>query len=161
MTTETDVPASPEAHARKVIRNYTLVAMATGAVPLPTASVAIVTENAMMISHVAASFGVPVSVGTVAASLGTVGMLNLGGRALFVEGMRALNTLGGGIASIAISALGATTAGLQTWGIGFLALEIARRGGAPVEHREAAAIIESAKASFDPEALRREKEMEP
>jgi uncharacterized protein (DUF697 family) len=157
-TTQTDVLPSPDERAKAIIRNYTLLAMGTGAIPFPSASLAIVTENALMIGHIAACFGVPVSVDTVAASLGTVGLLNLGGRALFVEGMRVLNTLGGGLASFAVSALGATTAGVQTWAIGHLALEIARRGGVPVGHAEAAAVIKAAKASFDPETLRRERE---
>ena len=50
MATQTAVPPSHEARARKIIRSYTLLAMGTGAVPLPAASLAIVTENAGMIA---------------------------------------------------------------------------------------------------------------
>lgn len=147
--------SSADARSTAVVRNYTLLAMGTGAVPLPAATAAIVTENAVMIGHIGAVYGVAVTAETVIASLGAVAVLNMGGRALFIEGMRALNALGGGLATVAVSALGATTAGVQTWMIGHLAIAIAKNGGQPVDPGTSQRVMEDARESFDPEELRR------
>jgi hypothetical protein len=47
-----------------------------------------------------------------------------------------------------VCALGATTAGLQTWIVGKLAIAISENGGDPIPPRDARPILDEARASF-------------
>jgi hypothetical protein len=62
--------------------------------------------------------------------------------------MRALNMIGGGVASVLVSGLGATTAGVQTWVIGHLTIAIAENGGNPLPQPQAAEVVASAASTF-------------
>lgn len=135
--------------ARARVRQFTVGAMVAGAIPVPAASIAIIAENAAMVNAVASAMGVPVSIGTVTASFGLVGGLNLIGRNLFVEGARALGWFGGPFGVVAVSGLGATTAGLQTWLLGELTIAICENGGAPLEKETAERVIGQARIDFN------------
>lgn len=136
--------------SESIVRRYTAVALLTGALPVPAASAAIVAEQAVMFTHVAAIYGADVSFGTVLASMGGTATLNTAGRALFVEGMRWINaTFAAGMATPLVSALGATTAGVQTWLLGQLAVAIAENGGNPLPEVAAKAVLERARVAFD------------
>lgn len=124
--------------AQITVAHFTLLAMGTGAVPVPAASVAIVAENAAMLGVIAAQFGVPVTVRSVVSSLGLAGTLNQLGRAVFIEGARLLGWGAGPGGPIVVSALGASTAGIQTWIVGQLTIAIAQNNGValPASHAE-------------------------
>ena len=139
----------PRERADALVLKFTGVAIMTGAVPVPATSFAIVAENAAMVSAIAAAMGVPISVETVAASLGTVGTINLVGRAVFVEAARAMGWFAGPLGVAGVSALGATTAGVQTWVLGRLAIAICENGGDPLPGPVANRVVREAKGSFD------------
>lgn len=142
-------PAQKLNRARDIVGWYTLAAAASGAVPVPASSVAIVANNGFMIAHVNAAMGSTVTWQGVVASLGMAGTLNIAGRTVFIEGAKALSWGTGSFwALVGLSALGATTAGLQTCVIGLIAIEMAKNGGSPVDHETTGDIVATAKASF-------------
>jgi hypothetical protein len=136
--------------AESIVAKYTLAATATGAIPVPLAYGAIVAENGAMISHVASVMGIPISVGTVLASIGIIGSINLIGRQLFMEGAKFLSWGTGSVwALVALSAAGAGLAGLQTYIIGRLAIEIAKNGGKPLSSRTAVNVVTDCKNTYN------------
>jgi len=151
-TTTSPAPASPTpyalAAASRTVTKFTLAAMATGAIPVPATSAAIVAENAAMMTVLASQLGVPVTVETVTRSLGMAMTVNLLGRAVFVEAARAIGWFGGPAGVAGVSALGATTAGIQTWVVGHLAIEIARNHGRALAPAIARTAVRNATESF-------------
>ena len=138
------------ADAKEVIAYYTLAASGTGAVPVPAASAAIMAQNGVMIAHVASKMGMKIDATTVISSLGITGSLNVVGRNLFIEGAKLLSWGTGSVwALVALSALGAATAGVQTYIIGMLAIEICKNNGVVLTAERAGNIIEHAKDSYD------------
>jgi hypothetical protein len=136
--------------AESIVAWYTLAAAATGAIPVPAASAAIVAENGGMISHVASAMGIPITVGTVVESMGMMGVANMIGRQLFIEGAKLLSWGTGSVwALVGLSALGAGTAGLQTYIIGRLAIEIAKNGGEALSFRNAVNVITDCKNTYN------------
>lgn len=120
-----------EQKSKAILTKYVLAASATGAVPVPAVSAAIVGENALLINHIASLYGCEINLVTVASSLGTLGTVNMIGRNVFIEAARLLSW-GAAFtgAPVLVSAIGAGTAGLQTYLIGLIAIEMAKRGGA-------------------------------
>jgi hypothetical protein len=114
------------------------------------ASTAIVANNGFLIAHLNGVMGTSVTWRGVAASLGVAGTLNIAGRQVFIEGAKALAWGTGSLwALVGLSALGASTAALQTYVIGLIALEIAKSGGEPLDATTTATVFDSAKASLD------------
>ena len=133
-----------------IVAWYTLAAAGTGAIPVPAASAALVAQNGAMISHVASAMGIPISVGTVIESIGMMGAANMVGRQLFIEGAKLLSWGTGSIwALVGISALGVGTAGLQTYIIGRLAIEISKNGGQCLTILKSAKVIADSKNTYD------------
>lgn len=136
-------------NAEKILAWYTLAASATGAVPVPAASAAIIAENSAMIAHISSVMGTPVSVKTVVESLGCVGAVNMIGRSLFIEGAKLLSWGTGSAWALAgLSAIGASTAGVQTYILGRLAIEIAKQEGASLRDETARSLIEECKNTY-------------
>ena len=136
--------------AKEVIAYYTLAASGTGAVPVPAASAAIMAQNGVMIAHIASKMGINIDAMTVIQSLGITGSLNVVGRNLFIEGAKLLSWGTGSVwALAALSALGAATAGVQTFIIGMLAIEICKNNGKALSSEKAGSVIEHAKQSYD------------
>ena len=136
--------------ALEIVAYYTLAASATGAVPVPATSAAVAAENGLMLAHIASAMGAPLDISTIAGSIGIAGSLNVLGRTIFIEGAKLLSWGTGSIwAALALSALGATTAGMQTYLIGRIAIEICKNHGQKLESAKAQQIIDDAKASYD------------
>lgn len=139
-----------ERKARKTVLKYTVAAASTGAIPVPASSFAIVAEDAAMITHVGHVMGTPVTVETVVSALGVVGTINIIGRNLFIEGAKLLSWGTGSVwAAVGLSTLGASTAGLQTWILGNLAIAIVANDGKALERSHAKRVIADARASYD------------
>ena len=139
-----------EQKSKSMLTKYVITASATGAVPLPAVSAALVAENALMINHIAAIYGCEISVGTVVSSMGILGTANMIGRNVFLEAARALSWGAAFVgAPILISAIGAATAGLQTYLIGLIAIEVAKLGGAVIPGSVAKATFRKGKVEFD------------
>ena len=137
-------------NAKEVVAYYTLAATGTGAIPVPAASAAIIAENGLMIAHIASKLGQVIDIQTVITSLGISGSLNIVGRNLFVEGAKLLSWGAGSIWAIAaLSALGATTAGVQTYILGMLSIEIGKNNGETLTQEKASLVIEKAKNNYD------------
>ncbi len=137
-------------NAKEVVAYYTLAATGTGAIPVPAASAAIIAENGLMIAHIASKLGQAIDIQTVITSLGISGSLNIVGRNLFVEGAKLLSWGAGSIWAIAaLSALGATTAGVQTYILGMLSIEIGKNNGKALTQEKASLVIEKAKNNYD------------
>lgn len=151
----TPAPALARANQRKWA--FTAAAGATGAIPVPAASLAICGETAVMVNAIASAMGIPVSPKTVALSLGKVWIANAFGRAVFVEGARALGWLTGPLGVAGVSAIGAFTAALQTWVIGELTIAICEVGGRVLTPDEAEDVVNGAEDAFDWDAVRRHK----
>lgn len=134
--------------AKAIVRGFTLLALATGAVPVPAASAAIALENTVLFAAVGGALGAEVTVASVLTSIGTLGTLNLAGRALFMEGAKLLGWATGPFGLPAVCALGAATAAGQTWALGQLAIAIARNGGIPLPVAEARHILARADTDF-------------
>lgn len=140
---------SKKQQAEKIVRNYTLLAMATGAIPLPATSAVIVGESAAMISHVAATYGTNALTATsVLKTLGIAGTINIGGRAFFIELARWVASFAAQYALPAVMAVGSMTAGIQTWILGSIAIAIAE-SNRELSAEEARQRIKAAKDSFD------------
>jgi uncharacterized protein (DUF697 family) len=136
--------------AKEVVAYYTLAAGATGTIPVPAASAAIITQNGLMLAHVASKMGIAIDTSTVIASLGMTGTLNVVGRNLFIEGAKLLSWGTGSVwALAALSALGAATAGVQTYIIGMLAIEICKNNGKALSSDRAGRVIDQAKESYE------------
>lgn len=136
--------------ATEVVAYYTLAAAATGAVPVPAASAAIIAEDAAMIAHVGSVMGADVSVTTVIEALGVMGSINVVGRNLFIEGAKLLSWGTGSVWAFAgLCAIGASTAGLQTYIVGRLAIEIAKNNGLALSGSAADRVIADAKSTYD------------
>lgn len=136
--------------ATSVVAYYTVAASVTGAIPVPASSGAIIAENAAMIGHVAAKLGQEITWEKIVGSMGLTATLNVAGRALFIEGAKLLSWGTGSIwAMIGLSAFGASTAGLQTYIIGMLAIEIGKNGGEPLDTDTASKVAEDCKKSYD------------
>lgn len=142
------------AHRRKW--QFTVAAAATGAVPVPAASAAIVAENAAMVNAIASAMGVPVSAATVVASLGPAGMANVFGRTVFVEAARAIGWAAGPLGLAGVSALGASTAALQTWIVAELTIAVCEHGGGKLPPAQAKPVIAAAREGFDWDAVKHE-----
>lgn len=137
-------------NAKEVVAYYTLAASATGAIPVPASSSAIIAESACMVAHVASKLGVEIDMGTVMSSIGTIGAINVVGRALFIDFAKFLSWGTGSIWALAgLSVVGASTAGIQTYIIGMLAIEIGKNKGNKLSEKQAKSIIGEAKNSYD------------
>jgi len=136
--------------AHQIVVGYTLAAIPTGAIPVPAASGAIVAENAAMIAHIASALGTKISVSTVISCLSTAATVNMVGRTLFLEGAKLLSW---GTASAwampLLCAFGASTAGIQTYIIGRLAIEIAKNGGAAISEQASDEVVKAAKKEYE------------
>ncbi len=149
MTTNAPSPSPSQiADAERVVRGFTAGAAAIGAIPVPGASVALVAENAAMVAAISATLGVEVTLTQVAASIGIFGAANQIGRRVFLEGARAMGWFAGPLGVAGISALGATTAALQTWTLGHLAIAIGRNGGRPLDQSTRDQTEREANSSF-------------
>lgn len=134
--------------ARQIVREFTLLAIGTGAIPVPTASVALVLENATMFGVVGACLGTPVTVESVLGSLGVFTTLNMAGRALFIEGAKLLGWATGPFGLGGLCVLGGATAGGQTWALGQLAIAIGRNGGKTLSTAAAKQVLNLAMEEF-------------
>ncbi len=135
--------------AEKIVAKYTMAAAATGAIPVPAASVAIVGENAAMVSHVSSVMGEEVTVPKVVSTMGTLGMVNTVGRTLFVEAGKLLSWgTGNPWAAGLLMTVGSATAGVQTYIIGNLAIEIGKNKGGILDHKTASQIRNEAKNNY-------------
>ena len=137
--------------ATEIVAYYTLAASATGAVPVPASSVAVVVEDGIMLAHIADALGVEtITIKSVMASIGFAGSLNIVGKALFIEGAKLLSWGTGSVwAAVGLSALGASTAGVQTYIIGKLAIAIGKNQGSELKGKEGKRIVEEAKSDYD------------
>ena len=139
-----------ENEAKNIVGWYTLAAIVKGAIPVPATSLAIVANNGFMIAHVSSAIGAIVTWESVITSLGVAGALNIAGKAIFIEAAKGLSWGTGSIwAAVFLSAAGASTAGLQTFIIGLLAIRIAKNGGKPVSPEDARDIMDIAKKTYD------------
>ncbi len=135
--------------ARNVVGWYTSVATATGAVPVPATSAAIIANNGLMLGHIGSILDAEISWQKVVASFGVAGSLNIAGRTVFVEVAKILGWGTGSAWALAgLCAVGATTAGVQTYIIGLIAIEIGRKGGGVISQDEANEIISKGKDTY-------------
>ena len=139
----------PRERAESLVRRYTGIATATGAAPVPGASWAVIAENTAMVNNVASAMGVPVSVGTIVSSFGLVGTVNFFGKNLFIEGARLLGWGAGPLGIAPVMALGASTAGAQTWILGQLTIAICENGGNPLPSKKARVVMDDAAAAYE------------
>lgn len=136
--------------AKGIVAKYVIAAAATGTVPIPASSAAIVVQNAIMISHIASSLGVQITIQNVMESMNAATLLNIAGRNLFIEAAKLLSWGTGSVwAATALSTVGATTAGLQTYIIGCIVIEIAENSGKPLTTRYAKKVISDCKSTYD------------
>ncbi|MFO0695988.1 MAG: hypothetical protein U0230_20665 [Polyangiales bacterium] len=136
--------------AESIVAKYTLIAAATGAFPVPAASSAIVAETAAMFGHLSSVLGAPVTWTSVFESLGFAAALNLLGRQVFVEVAKLLGWgAGGPLAAGAVSGVGATTAGIQTYVLGLLAIEIGKNDGRAITGEASRRLVEYGRAHYE------------
>ena len=130
------------------MNGFVAAATITGAIPVPSASIAVAAETVLMINTIAATMGVPISPASVASSLGGAAAVNMVGRQLFIEGARFLADVTGGWALPVVCAWGATTAALQMWILGQLTIAICENGGVELAAEAARRVVEAAMRSF-------------
>lgn len=136
--------------AVEIVAYYTIAATATGAIPVPAASAAVVAEDAIMLTHLGGVLGKEISIGDVAKNIGMMTSANLIGRQVFIEGARLLGWGTGNVwAAIGVSALGAATAGVQTYIIGRLAIAMAGSAEREISRETAEKVVTEAKESYD------------
>lgn len=136
--------------AKEIVAYYTLAASATGAIPVPAATAAIVAQNGIMLTHIASAIGQEVTISNVIESMGFAATINVVGRNLFIEGAKLLSWgTANAWAAFALMTLGATTAGVQTYIIGRIAIEIGKNGGKPLAVSYTGKIIDDCKNNYD------------
>lgn len=137
-------------NAHAIVGRYTAAAAATGALPVPAASAAIVVENGVMLAHLSQELGATISWSTVLRSISLASSMNFVGRMVFIECARLLGWgAGGPLAALAVSGVGATTAGLQTYLIGRVAIAIGENDGREILPAEVERIFEHGRATYD------------
>lgn len=135
--------------ANEILAWYTLSAAGTGAIPVPASSAVIIAQNSAMIPHIASTLGVGITVDDIVKSLSFATTVNAIARNFFIEGAKLLSWgTGSAWALAALSALGATTAGIQTYILGCIAIEIAKNSGKPLPEKDAQILIEKSKANY-------------
>jgi hypothetical protein len=148
----------PEQFARDLVAYYTLVASGTGMAPYPAASAALVAENGMLLVHIGSVFGTQVTKEYVGEAFGMAGAINVAGRSVFVEIGKAVAWGTGQWWTLpALMAAGATTAGVQTYMVGLIAIEIARNGGETPPPDKVREMIATARETYS-EFLKKAKE---
>jgi uncharacterized protein (DUF697 family) len=141
--------------AKRIVRRYTAMAAAAGAVPLPSMSIAVTGLDAAMLAELRALFACEeLTVESVLKTLGVAIVINRIGRMVFVETARTLAMGGLPFLLPAVSALGASTAGLQTWILGQVAIAIGQ-SRRPLEPKHARRIVRHAIESFPRRAIAR------
>lgn len=115
--------------SRQITARFAVAAAATGAVPVPAVSAAIVAENAALLIAISGVWDKRITTSDVIRALGLMGSVNLIGRALFIELARAMGWAAGPLGMTGVSILGATTASVQTWVVGEVGMVLARHGG--------------------------------
>ena len=139
------VSAEQMERAQSIVTKYTVLATGTGAIPLPTASAALLGETAIMIGHLRAVFGCPIELATILEARGAIMAINSLSKALFIDVARALGWgTGNPWAAAALSGFGAMTAGIQTYIIGQLTIEIGKNGGKSITQAVAEKIVAEA-----------------
>lgn len=134
---------------RNITGWYTLIASGTGAIPIPASSAAIIANNAFMIAHINSIFDTEITWKKIISSFGVAGTLNIAGRTVFIEAAKVLSWGTGSLwALAALSVVGATTAGLQTYIIGLISIEIIKNGGKAISAKEAGKVIDMAKETY-------------
>ncbi|MBI9041956.1 hypothetical protein [Lutibacter sp.] len=134
----------------KIVGKYTIMASLTGAFPVPASSAAIVGQNAIMVNHIGNVYGLKITKWTLLKSIGLLGSVNMVGRNLFIEGAKLLSWGTGSVwAAPALCLFGAATAGLQTYILGMLAIEIAKQGGSVLDFTQSSEVISMAKNNYD------------
>jgi len=134
--------------AERIVARFTAAATTVGAMAVPSATLAIVAIDAAMLASLSETFGVRVSFATISASLGITGTANAIGRSIFVEAARALGWGAGPLGIAGVAALGATTAGLQTWVLGRLAIAVCEHGGERIPSVMTRDLVRDAKEAF-------------
>lgn len=135
--------------ATDIVDWFTLAAIGKGAFPVPATSLAIVANNGCMHTHVSADMGREVHWDDVFTSCGIMYSMNMIGRSVFVEGAKFLGWgTGNWWAFFGLSALGAPTAGLQTYIVGLIANEICKNEGKPIDKATLDRVIEFAKKNY-------------
>ena len=136
--------------AKEVLAYYTLLASGTGAIPIPAASGAIIAQNGIMFGHLASALGAEIRISSIIESIGIAGSLNVAGRTFFIEGAKLLSWGTGSVwALAALSVLGATTAGVQTYVLGRIAIEVGKNDGQALVPSATAKVIEQAKKGYE------------
>ena len=132
---------------------FTTTAAATGAVPVPVMSAAIIAQNGAMVARLGSVMGVEVTAARVAQALGFLGVAHFAGRELF---MAIARTLGWGVGPLGLGAValaGASTAALQTWMIGQVVIAIAENGGELPTRKEMEELWKASKKEFEEQVL--------
>ena len=151
------ISARQLSRAEDCLVGFTLAAAATGAIPVPGASTAIVAENAAMVVALSNILADEVDGKELAAALSSVAGMNVLGKTVFLEGARALGWFAGPLGVGGIMALGSATAALQTWCIGRLAISFFENGQKMPSKAEARRTLRAAEADFDLDALKKRK----
>lgn len=135
--------------SKEIVAYYTVAASITGAIPVPAASTAIIGENAIMINHIGSIYGHKITKRTLLRSIGIMGAINVIGKNLFIEASKMLTIGTGNVwATPALCVLGAATAGMQTYMVGLLAIEIAKQGGKVLDFEASSSIAKVAKETY-------------
>lgn len=144
-----DDHAKLEAESKVVLKKHVLAAAVIGAIPAPAVSGALIAGNCVLLAQISSIYGCPINLGSIAQSMGAVASVNMIGRNVFLEAARCLSW-GAAFtgAPVLVSAIGASTAGLQTYLIGLIAIEIGKRGGDPLSVAEVKCIVRSGKGDF-------------
>lgn len=136
-------------NAQDILIGYTVGAAITGAVVVPASSTAIVAENGIMISHIASVLEEDITLQKVISSISVAGILNIVGRQIFIEIAKLLSWgTGSWWALPMLVCAGATTAGIQTYIIGRIAIEIGKNSGKNLDPDKARETIKQATKEF-------------
>ncbi len=140
----------PRVQASRRIRNhFVAAAAATGAIPVPGASVAVQAEMTAMVVAIAAEFDVLVDLAMVEVLLVKAGF-GAAFKTLFMEGARAMGWFGGPAGCGGVMALGASTAALEAFVTGEMAIAVACAAsrGTSVSVDDARSTIRRARKDF-------------
>lgn len=114
---------TPRQNADALVRQFTLAAMATGAVPVPGASAALHAIVAAEVAAITHTMGAPFDATFVFLQLTRFG-LSVAFTTLFVEGARLMGWFAGPLGVLGVSIFGASTAGVEAFVVGHLTIAL-------------------------------------
>ena len=139
--------------AERIVTEFAAAVMVTTHRPIPLSSLIRAAVVKRMLADVSEAMGAPVSLLTVARSVGLIGTLKTASRVALFEALRPAFGCPSAVQNmveVAGTALGVSrAAGRQAWILGHVAIAVAENGGAVLTRDQTVEVMRDARSSFE------------